>query len=46
MENCINYNCCPETQVSMGTSQMIAKRIRKWFTSIRVEGAEHMSKIK
>ncbi|WP_165357303.1 hypothetical protein [Flagellimonas olearia] len=46
MENCINYNCCPETQFSVGLSQTIVKRIQKWLTSIRVEGAENMSKIK
>lgn len=46
MENCINYNCCPETQLSVGQSQTIVKKIQKWFTSIRMEGAENMSKIK
>ncbi|WP_170284020.1 hypothetical protein [Flagellimonas olearia] len=46
MENCINYNCCAETQLSVGVSRTIVKRIQKWLTSIRVEGAENMSKIK
>ena len=46
MENCINYHCCPETHISMGASQTIVKRIQKWLTSLRVEGAENMSKIK